>query len=175
MRITVSVNAARERDDYRIFNRNIKITSVQIKAMLAKADLENRGFTKEVTTRIITRKDLTTEIVTEYFIYKTVPCNQFSLVQLQLASLLPGVWGNDFTNRTRQIVKKKSLTPVQQCLVGIEIHFPQTGCQNTKPSKLGDESLYETKRTGRTANNPSAGNAGCGYWCLICLRATTLD
>lgn len=160
-----------EKDEYRIFNHDLKITTAQIKNMLAKADLENRGFNKEVTTRIITRKDLTTQIITEYFLYKSVDCNNVVTVQLQLASLLPGVWGGDITNKTRQMVKKKFISSIQKCTVGIEIHFPQTGCQS-RPVNQGDQPYQLSRRALNKLNSRSAENT-CGFWCVICITYIT--
>lgn len=134
--------------------------------MLRKANLENQGFTKEATTRIVTTGDTSTEIVTEFFYYKVVPCTDIATVQLELSNLLPGVWKDDVTKRVRKIAITKSLDNSDQCTAGIEVHFPKPRCGRTTAASDSEASTPDKIRE-RRASPPQ-----CHLWCILCFRAT---
>ncbi|XP_031555643.1 uncharacterized protein LOC116292464 [Actinia tenebrosa] len=166
--LLVLTQAAKEKDDFRIFDRDFKPTSLQMHQMLRKANLESRGYTKESTTRIVTTGDTSTEIVTEFFYYKVVPCHNIPIVQKELSNLLPGVWKDDVKQKVRKITITKSLDDTNQCTAGIEIHFPKPSCERKAQASDTAASTAYNSREKRAADE-------CAIWCLLCFRATSED
>ncbi|XP_078383229.1 uncharacterized protein LOC144665802 isoform X2 [Oculina patagonica] len=84
------------------FNRDIQSSPYAMCAMLKKADLGNKGFTKEVTVTSKLAEDSqndTTE--TTYFFYKSVNCTYKAMreVEKELNSSLPGFIENDMPSK----------------------------------------------------------------------------
>ncbi|KAL9961814.1 hypothetical protein ACROYT_G030836 [Oculina patagonica] len=101
--------------------------------MLKKADLGNKGFTKEVTVTNKLAEDSqndTTE--TTYFFYKSVNCTYKAMreVEKELNSSLPGFIENDMPSKMREEVKYRHLNNAGLCKMGVKVGFEDSvGCE----------------------------------------------
>ncbi|XP_032220150.1 uncharacterized protein LOC116603275 [Nematostella vectensis] len=167
-----TTGAMHEKDEFRIYDRSFKASNSQMVRMLARANLEARGFTKVLTSHVISNRDTkSTELRQDVHFTKDVPCSQLSAVEREVRSLLPGVWDEGVTSKVHKIVREKSLKSEQICKAGIEIHFPRAGCGSLagNPENARGDLAEDKRRESRLYTRDSK----CPAWCLVCFMATS--
>ncbi|KXJ19038.1 hypothetical protein AC249_AIPGENE14252 [Exaiptasia diaphana] len=75
----------------RVFNKDLRMSSAKMHAVLKKANLESRGFEKEVITKLVRHPiSKKAEYTKTYYYYKTVTCDKVLEVEQELDRLLGG-------------------------------------------------------------------------------------
>ena len=75
----------------RIFNPDYHPSDYEMMAVLREADLESHGYTKELTTSLTSRDNITNPTYEKrLFYYKTVDCSRAQEVVQEFETLLPG-------------------------------------------------------------------------------------
>ncbi|XP_032232833.2 uncharacterized protein LOC116615380 [Nematostella vectensis] len=171
-----TILAAHEKDEFRIYDRTFKATNTQMLEMIRRANLEEHGFTRLVSSHLTTKRTSGSQLRRDVHYTKDVPCSQLPAVEREVRALLPGVWGEDVSSRVQDIVFLKSLHDSQRCTAGIEIHFPTPGCnargkrtpllrRKARETREDDASPGESYKKRRP--NP------CPDWCIVCFMAQT--
>ncbi|KXJ19078.1 uncharacterized protein LOC110231364 [Exaiptasia diaphana] len=121
---TVEGQRARDSIVLRVFNKDFKIPTAKMHAVLKKANLESHGYEKEVITKLV-RHPVTkkAEYTKMYFYYKTVTCDKVLEVEQELDKLLGGKILGASVYRKAQRDLKKIGDPTKTCKSGIEIHY----------------------------------------------------
>ncbi|XP_020892047.1 uncharacterized protein LOC110231368 [Exaiptasia diaphana] len=140
----------------RVFNKDLRISSAKMHAILKKANLESHGFKKEVITKLVRHPvSKKAEYTKTYYYYKTVTCDKVLEVEQELDKLLGGVLGASVYRKAKKDVNNKKIgDPTKTCESGVEIHFrEQQHCG--KEADDGDQNKRVAKRD-------------CGCWFCSC-------
>ncbi|KXJ19050.1 uncharacterized protein LOC110231372 [Exaiptasia diaphana] len=153
-----TVEGARVQDSIvlRVFNKDLRISSAKMHAILKKANLESHGFEKEVITKLVRHPvSKKAEYTKTYYYYKTVTCDKALEVEQELEKLLGGKVLGASVYRKAQRDFKKIGDPTKTCKSGLEVHFRnQQHC-----GKMADDENLDKRSA-----------APCGF-CLGCWRA----
>lgn len=82
---------AKESIEVKVFDPNVRMSDQRLLDLLKKVDLEGHGYTKEVTTKLVSEPGSDTPIYRKAFLYyKVVDCSRLREIDQELQTLLPG-------------------------------------------------------------------------------------
>ncbi|XP_068725485.1 uncharacterized protein [Montipora capricornis] len=112
----------------RVFNPDYHPSDEEMLAILRKADLESHGYTKELTTSLTSRENITNLTYEKrHFYYRTVDCSRAQEVAQELETLLPDAYEVTLRNKVYNEIKARNLANMKKCKVGVEVHFKNGG------------------------------------------------
>ncbi|CAB4029852.1 Hypothetical predicted protein [Paramuricea clavata] len=126
----------RESDVVRVFNPSVRMSRVQLRALLAKADLVSAGFTKTEETQIVTGEN--GEKITKEVTYYTVQdaCSNVSYWEEIIRDRLPTFSAKLTRKVIDEVEERISNRATEYCRFGLEIHFQLCShAEKKKPAK----------------------------------------
>ncbi|XP_031554644.1 uncharacterized protein LOC116291603 [Actinia tenebrosa] len=127
----------------RVFDRSFNPGDVSVYQRLLDANLEGRGFNREIVTKTVTEKDNSTMHQVVFLFHKTVACRRAGEVERKINEYVEGLLSGELADRLAIELEKRKINQLPTCKVGIEVHF-----------RVDPRTLFRGRRARRGVDQP---------------------